>query len=178
MDRRGQCAAPVPRAAANGRHEMINLKGREVAIGIVMLLTGAAYLWATSRIPPKAAIDSTTVPTILGWLMCLLGAVQLGTAIRMPAGDSGGQGAEAVDYATLLKTAALIVGYVALLNTVGFVLMTVLYLVLQFIVLTPAGRRPTYLTYVVVAVVSTVVIYALFRYGFDMVLPVGLFDID
>lgn len=155
---------------------MNNLKLREVAVGIVMLLVGVAYLLATSRIPQKASIDATTVPTILGWLMCLLGAVQIGTALKIPAGTE--RAPESVDYATLGKTVALIVGYVALLNTVGFVIMSVIYLFVQFIVLTPSGRKPSYVSYAVIAVVTTAVVYALFRYAFDLVLPVGLFDID
>jgi putative tricarboxylic transport membrane protein len=157
---------------------MFNLRQRELTIGFVMVIAGAAYLVATHYVPDRPGVDSATVPTILGWLMCLLGAVQLraGFALKGKAAQQSAQGA--VDYATTIKTVALIIGYVALLNTGGFLIMTALYLFIQFIVLTPTRRKPGYVLYAVIAVATSIAVYALFRYGFDLVLPVGLVDLD
>jgi len=156
---------------------MFTLKQRELTIGIVMLVAGAAYLLATHYVPDRPGVDSATVPTILGWLMCLLGVVQLRTAYAL-SGEEGRRPAEGpVDYATTLKTIALIVGYTALLTSVGFLIMTVLYLFAQFIVLTPASQKPRYVRYAVIAALTSIAVYALFRYAFDMVLPVGLIDL-
>jgi putative tricarboxylic transport membrane protein len=157
---------------------MFKLKQRELTIGIVMVLVGAAYLWATHFVPDKPGVDSATVPTILGWLMCFLGVVQLRTAFALK-GEAGAETVETpVDYGSLMKTVALIVAYAALLNTVGFLIMTVVYLFIQFIVLTPTDRKPAYVLYAVIAAVTAASVYALFRYAFDLVLPVGLIDLD
>ncbi len=153
---------------------MVNLRQRELTIGIVMVIAGAAYLLATRSIPDKPGVDSATVPTILGVLMCLLGAVQLRTGFALTPGTKDEAG---IDYGTVLKTVALMLAYVALLNTVGFIVMTVLYLFVQFIVLTPADRKPGYALYAVIAVLTSIAVYALFRYAFDLVLPVGLIDL-
>jgi len=154
---------------------MHSLKQRELTIGIVMVIVGAAYLAATHYVPDKPGVDAATVPFILGLLMCLLGAVQLGTAFKL--GARAHEATEPVDYGTTLKTIALVVAYMALLTPVGFLIMTALYLFIQFIVLTPAGRKPGYLAYAAIAVVTSVSVYMLFRYAFDMVLPVGLVDL-
>ena len=55
--------------------------------------------------------------------------------------------------------------------------MTVVYLIAQFIVLTPADKKPNYLLYTVIAVLTSACVYLLFRYAFDMMLPVGFLDI-
>ena len=155
---------------------MFSLRQRELTIGIVMVVAGAAYLLATHYIPDKPGVDAATVPFILGLLMCLLGVVQLGTAFNLGA-RAGEAAEERVDYGTTLKTIALIVAYMALLTTIGFLIMTAVYLFVQFIVLTPADRKPGYVGYAVIAVLTSIAVYALFRYAFDVVLPVGLTDL-
>jgi len=155
---------------------MQSLRQRELTIGIVMAVAGVAYLLATHYVPDKPGVDAATVPFILGVLMCVLGAVQIGTGLKLGAGAQEGT-PEPVDYGTTLKTIALVVAYMALLTPVGFLVMTVVYLFLQFVVLTPAGRKPGYAAYAVIAVVTSVAVYALFRYAFDVVLPVGLVDL-
>ena len=157
---------------------MFTLKQRELTIGIVMLVAGATYLLATHYVPDRPGVDSATVPTILGWLMCVLGVVQVRTAYALRGEEARRPAEGPIDYTTTLKTIALIVVYTALLTSVGFLIMTVLYLFVQFIVLTPATQKPRYALYAVIAALTSVAVYALFRYGFDMVLPVGLLDID
>lgn len=157
---------------------MSNLKQRELTVGVVMLLAGAAYLLATHYVPDRPGVDSATVPTILGVLMCILGAVQVRAALALGREADRQQAAAAVDYGTTLKTVALIVAYTALLNSVGFLITTALYLFVQFVVLTPADQKPRYALYAAIALVTSVAVYALFRYAFDLVLPVGLIDLD
>ncbi|MBP8277934.1 MAG: tripartite tricarboxylate transporter TctB family protein, partial [Propionivibrio sp.] len=71
----------------------------------------------------------------------------------------------------------LILVYIALMQFVGFPIMTVVYLVAQFTILTPAERKPNFLVYAVIAVLTSALVYLLFRYAFDMMLPVGFLDI-
>ncbi|MEN3111185.1 tripartite tricarboxylate transporter TctB family protein [Uliginosibacterium paludis] len=152
---------------------MSNLRKREFAVGIVFLLVGLAYLWMTSQLPRKQFIDAAFVPYVLAITMCLLGAFQLWEAARMPAGDTGKQ-EDTADYRTVVKTLALIVAYAALLQPLGFPLMTVIYLFAQFIVLTPRDKAISYPMYATIAVLSSAAVYATFRYAFDMLLPVGV----
>ncbi len=153
---------------------MGDARKREFILGAFILATGIAYLLLTSQLPRKQFIDAAFVPYLLGSIMVLLGVLQLRAARKFVPKASGAQGD--VDYPTVWKTVGLIVGYVALMSYVGFPVMTVLYLVAQFTLLTPADQKPNYVLYTVIAVVSSAVIYLTFRYAFDMMLPVGLFD--
>lgn len=157
---------------------MLTPKQRELAIGVVMVVAGAAYLLAGRHVPNKPGVDAATVPALLGYLMCLLGAVQLRTAFALGGEPEGGSPRASVDYGTTLKTVALIVAYAASLNAAGFLLASAVYLFVQFVVLTPADRKPAYVTYALIAIVTSVSVYVLFRYAFDLVLPVGLIDLD
>lgn len=155
---------------------MADKKRTEFFLGLIMLFVGLAYLWATTGIPRKDGIDASFVPYVLGSLCSVLGVLQLLAAARLKARPGLSANAETVDYVTVAKTIGLIVGYVALLSSVGFPIMTVLYLMAQLYVLTPAGQKPRWVLYATVAVVSAAGIYLLFRNAFDLMLPLGMLD--
>ena len=50
------------------------------------------------------------------------------------------------------------------------------YLYLQFIVLTPVNQKIRHLSYLLIAVVSSAAIFLLFREAFDLMLPAGLLN--
>ncbi len=54
--------------------------------------------------------------------------------------------------------------------------MTVVYLYLQFLILTPVSQKPKHLTYLLISVISSAVIFLLFREAFDLMLPAGLLN--
>ena len=151
---------------------MGNTKKREYAVGAFFLLVGLGYLYLTTAIPRKQFIDAAFIPYVLALTMCLLGVLQLRDAAKLAA--SGAQTADAADYRTVWKTLGLIVAYAAFLQTVGFPIMTVVYLIAQFIVLTPPDQKVSVPKYSLIAVVTSVLVYATFRYAFDMILPVGV----
>ena len=156
---------------------MDRIQKRETTVGGIMLACGLGYMGLTSQIPHVSNqygfVDAAFVPYVLSGLMCLLGILQLLQARRAHA-DAETQ-ADRPDHHTVLKTIGLIVAYVAILDSVGFLISTVAYLIIQFIVLTPAGKKPSIPLYGLIAVLTAAITYGLFRYGFDMILPVGLF---
>lgn len=155
---------------------MGDAKKREFVLGIIMLVAGIVYLALTSQLPRKQFIDAAFVPYILGSLLCLLGVLQMKAARAFVPKDAKKDSAN-VDYPTVWKTVGLILAYIALMQFVGFPIMTVVYLVAQFTILTPAGQKPNFLSYTVIAVLTSAFVYLLFRYAFDMMLPVGFLDI-
>ena len=158
---------------------MADKKRLEFFLGLIMLLVGLGYLWATTNIPRKHdGIDASFVPYILGSLCCFLGVLQLLASAKLQTTNVKGGGGSTADYVTVWKTMALIVGYVALLSWVGFPIMTVVYLVAQFYVLTPAEQKPRWVLYATVAVLTATVVYLLFRHAFDLILPLGWLDFD
>lgn len=163
---------------------MDRTRSREVLVGIVMIAAGLFYLYLTMNLPRRAFVDAAFVPYVLAIGMCGLGVLQCLSLRRGAGADAGHVDASAdadgeapagdVDYLTVIKTLALIVAYTALLDSVGFPIVTAVYLFLQFIVLTPQHQRVNYSLYAVIAIVSAAVIFATFRYGFDLLLPAGV----
>lgn len=151
---------------------MGNKKKRELAVGVVFLLIGIVYLYLTTTIPRKQFVDAAFVPYVLAITLCGLGILQLRGAARLADSGSSAKPDDA-DYPTVWKTLGLIVAYAALLEPAGFPIMTVVYLVAQFIVLTPPDKKVSIPQYTVIAVVTSLVVYLTFRYAFDMLLPLG-----
>ena len=74
---------------------------------------------------------------------------------------------------TVALTLALIAGYIAALRPLGFPIATAIYLFLQFMVLTPQGSGRSLPLYAGLAALASGLIFATFRYGFDLLLPAG-----
>lgn len=156
---------------------MDSYKRNELLAGLAMFGAGVAYLVLTLNLPRRGLIDAAFVPLLLAIALCLLGALQLWAWRKLP--DKSAEPAEkteSIDYPTVFKSLALVLLFTALLETVGFVIVTVLYLYAQFIVLTPAEQKVKHLQYALIAVISSVLIFYIFRHGFDLLLPVGLLD--
>lgn len=158
---------------------MDTYKRKELITGVVMLGIGLIYLFMTVNLPRRGGVDAAFVPYVLSAGLCVLGFFQLlasRTATPDPQADEPSETVVAPDYLTVLKTLGLIVIYTIFLESVGFLIMTALYLYLQFIVITPHTHRVNHLLYAAIAVISSAVIYVTFRQGFDLMLPIGLLD--
>lgn len=165
---------------------------KELIIGIAMIGASLAYLVMAYQLPGHDGIDSGTVPALLAGLMLLLGAIQLFTTLthkpqaaaeplRRDDGDlpelpSQEPAREVIEPRTVVLTLGLMLGYVVLLGPVGFPIMTVVYLYLQFLVLTPVRHKPNHLSYLLISVISSAAIFLLFREAFDLMLPAGLLN--
>lgn len=156
---------------------MDTYKRNELLIGMAMLAVGLGYLFMTMALPRRGFVDSAFVPYILAIALCLLGTLQLLAGKKLPKNAAKADQEKAViDYLSVIKSFALVIIYVALLEKVGFVIMTALYLYVQFIVLTPLDQKANHLLYTAIAVIASVSIYFLFRQGFDLLLPAGLMN--
>ncbi len=155
---------------------MATSKKKELLIGVAMLGTGLGYLLMTTQLPRHDGIDAAFVPSLLSAMLCLLGVLQLLSVrgLSKAVAEGEGEAPASSDIKTVVKTLALIVGYIALLNPVGFPIMTAIYLYLQFIVLTPLDHRVNHLVYALIALVTSAITYLLFREAFDLMLPSGL----
>ncbi|MBP7639720.1 MAG: tripartite tricarboxylate transporter TctB family protein [Thauera sp.] len=151
-------------------------KKKEVVIGAAMLATGLIYLFLTANLPRKAFIDAAFVPYLLAAGMCILGVLQLLAAWGQAPREDAAAAEAGPDYLTVGKTLGLIVGYIAVLQWLGFPIATVAYLYLQFLVLTPHDHRVSHGRYLLIALCASVFIYVVFRHGFDLLLPAGLLD--
>ena len=128
---------------------MNTLNKKELIIGIAMLGASLTYLVLAQQLPGHDGVDAATVPKLLAGFLSLLGLMQLVSAFAKP---------------------------MALLGPVGFPIMTVVYLYLQFLVLTPVNQKARHLTYLLIAVICSALIFLLFREAFDLLLPAGLLN--
>lgn len=166
---------------------MNTLNKKELIIGLAMLGASLTYLVLAQQLPGHDGVDAATVPKLLAGFLSLLGLMQLVSvfakpnAVVEPAASPAPAEAEEptveiVEPKTVIKTLGLILGYMALLGPVGFPIMTVVYLYLQFLVLTPVNQKARHLTYLLIAVICSALIFLLFREAFDLLLPAGLLN--
>ncbi|MGI6029015.1 MAG: tripartite tricarboxylate transporter TctB family protein [Candidatus Heteroscillospira sp.] len=74
----------------------------------------------------------------------------------------------------VLYSAILIGFYVFSLETLGFVISTLIYEFCQMIVLTPLGKKKNYVLFGIITVISTVFFYIVFTRFLYLMLPAGL----
>lgn len=166
-------------------------KGRnDFFSGIVLCVFAAAYFYAATQIKimkmlSTSFLNASSVPKLWGVLLFLLGVVlivrgrlQIQRAKRdgtAPAPVPVGQQINTFlsqNYAVILMLVVLAL-YVFLMEPVGFLISTVLFLWAEFNILSRKTERRLVLTGIL-AVVFGVAIYLLFRYAFAMPLPQGI----
>lgn len=139
------------------------------ALGIVYLIMSANI--AVSGGAALGIVDARFMPYILGALMCVLGCMQIILSRVAPRTEAAAK--KKTDYRSLVLSAVLMVLYVAFIELLGFVLVSVIYLFAEFWILTPPDKPRRPVLYALIALVAPVVTYFIFRYAFDMLLPVG-----
>ena len=84
------------------------------------------------------------------------------------------------DYKRMLISLILILVYVFALKPMGFIVTTLVYLPIQMYVLADAEHRTRkdIIVLLVIDVIFTIAVFFLFRYGFKIVLPQGIFTIN
>lgn len=154
---------------------------------VVLLVCFGLIIYFTKDI--KLLVVNTTVtarfwPTVIGAAGCLLSVLLFiqgvieGLALKRQE-ESGQvekppQGARFFEGANLrsLITLGLMFLYILGLEYFGFLAMTLVYLYLQILTLADKGKRH-WGKLALITVVFTAVIYLVFRYGFQMMLPEG-----
>ncbi|MCR5293620.1 MAG: tripartite tricarboxylate transporter TctB family protein [Lachnospiraceae bacterium] len=150
----------------------------------VFFLIFGIWLILYARTFPESAIVSIGpdfMPTTIGLLMAVLAAillVQSIMALKKPAEIKADE--DAPEYKRVIESLVLSLAYVFLLQPVGFIISTLVYLFAQIFVLAPEVNRTKkdLIIFAVVDVVFTFIVFFLFRYGFKIVLPAGIFTIN
>lgn len=155
-------------------------KCRDLILGIVMLAFSAFYLYFTFQIKTRPKLtpsyaSARVMPTILGVLLAIMAILCIVQGVRKLKEPDDGKVEEKADILTVALTFAVIIGYIFIMQPLGFCLSTVIYLFLQMLVLAPAGKRNIAL-FAIISVVFTVVIFFAFRVGLDLLLPRGIIE--
>lgn len=152
-------------------------KIKELLLGSIMLIFSVGYFYFSLEINTRSdVIDSRTFPYILSCLMLVLSLWQLANAFFLDSSKQS-KGINDKDYATVIKTAFSIIVYIYFFEDIGFIIMSLLFLFVMFVLLTPQIYKPKYPMYLSIATFTSVAIYVIFRYGLDVLLPQGIITV-
>lgn len=149
----------------------------EDAFGILVLLIGLVLAWQSYEISGFAALSSpgafpmaVSAAMVLGSLIVVIGNIRRNRATPKPAGEKARANPAGAAPSVIVVFAACVAGYAALLDTLGFLPASFLFLfaAIQFL------HRRSVAFSVGVALLSLALIYALFRLVFTVVLPEGI----
>lgn len=78
---------------------------------------------------------------------------------------------------SFILTILLLLAYVLLLDKIGFIIMTAIYLFCQIVLLMPSGyirHKGPLISTLLIAIIIPLVLYFLFKNGFEIFLPAGI----
>lgn len=154
----------------------------DLTVGIFFVLLSIVMILAAYALPASTVMEvgPDFMPLCVGYLTLVL-AVALTVlslkSLKENKGKTYEEDENKPDYKRVLISFVLILIYVFVMKPVGFIISTIVYLPLQMYTLAPTeGRKPVFLT--IISIVFTLAVFFLFRYGFKIVLPAGLFTIN
>jgi len=149
-----------------------SMKQRNIAAAMVLLLLGMAYGYLAADIP-KRTLPDTPDPAFMPWintiLLCTLSLLLLWQAVGM---QTTGE-VEKHDRATNISAGAFLaafVAYVVLLPGLGFVLAGIPFFAVVMLLF--GERRKVWIF--LASVIGPILLFAIFRHGFNVVLPRGI----
>lgn len=154
-------------------------KCKDLILGAFMLALSAFYLYFAQQIKTKPKLTPSyasdrIMPTILGILLAILSIILIFQGIKKLKAPEEGEvkKMDRADAMAVVYTFAIIIGYIILMPIAGFILSTIIYLILQMIVLAPPDKR-NYALFAIVSVVFTILVFVAFRMGLQQLLPRG-----
>ncbi|TCP97733.1 putative tricarboxylic transport membrane protein [Cricetibacter osteomyelitidis] len=165
----------------------INIK-KDFAVSIFFAVLSIAYLYGTQSISVfspfgQQGLDSKSVPQIIGGLTLLLSiSLFITTLIRYRKSRSETEYVQAEEIATkkkfpikLVASIVLLSLYIGLYQSLGFIVSSIAYLILQSLLLIPTEKRKKWTLFIIVlSVVFTVTIYFVFSKYLTLFLPSGI----
>lgn len=163
----------------------MDIKHRDIYSGSFVLLFAVILFTASFRIQElmtEVKIGADFLPKITAVILAILGVTlifqgkkdlkmkkNLDTQKTQNVLDDK---KENKDYATII-TLFLLIGYVALMEILGFIITTTVYLFLQFFVLTSRTQRKP-LKLAIIAILISVLVFYLFTVVFKIMIPSGI----
>lgn len=156
----------------------------DICVSIFFGIFSIVMMILSNMLPKSKVMDigPEFMPTVIGILMLILSVILLVQSIRKfkSVSEECKEFKDDSEYKRVLLSLLLCIAYVFLLVPLGFIIATLLYLGFQIYVLAPDDKRAKkdVITYIIIDVIFTLVVFLLFRYGFTIVLPAGIFTIS
>ena len=150
-------------------------KRTELIIDIVLLVTGIGLFISSRTIDPGSAIGlgGDFMPKVIAVLWILISIGLLVNEMSTPDYHNKELTASVKGF---VATFVLLFAYIMLLDILGFVISSVLYMFIQMCIFLPKELKSkrNYILFLVLAVVSPVLINILFVEVFSLILPTGI----
>lgn len=171
---------------------MLIKKYGDLMTGIFFAVLGCAglimaYHFSDPVIKVNQAIDSKFLPKMICILMITFAVMLIISStvklwFRAEKGEEGQAGREskeaeaAPEYNRVAVSFLAFCIYVLLMDRIGFLLMTIVYLPIQIYAIAPEEKqdRRHMVSYLLIGAASSVIIYLSFVYGFKIMLPSGI----
>ena len=157
----------------------------DIIVGVFFMLLSAAMMVMAKMLPKSTVMDigPDFMPMCIGVMTFVLAAALVLLNIKnmkIYVAQAETEGPEKADYKRVLTSFIIILVYVFVLKSVGFIISTLVYLPVQMFILAPEERRgkKDVIQLLITDVLFTFVVFFLFRYGFKIVLPAGIFTIN
>lgn len=157
----------------------------DLVTSIFFIVLSVVMIIAAKQLPPSTVMEigPDFMPTVVGIGTLVLAAALLVISLKNLKANIASAEANPPkenDYKKMIISLLLILVYVFALKPVGFLLTTLVYLPIQMYVLAEPEKRTKkdIIMLVVIDVIFTFVVFFLFRYGFKIVLPQGIFTIN
>lgn len=172
-------------------------KYRDLTVGIFFLLVAVVYFLDSLNIQAlglagRVGVGPTFLPEVIAVITGLLSVVLIVSSLRTLKNaaaeeavaevdtqtEEAGEGQEGVRYMTVILTVILLLGYALLLEPVGFMPVTFLYLFLQFNIAAPKSSKTMkyQIAYLVAGILVAVFVNYTFVNLFNVMLPQGFLD--
>lgn len=150
----------------------------DLATGIVFLAIAVVFYVLAGQLPPSllGGVGSDFMPKILAVGTGILSVLQMISGVKTMRKDFSGEAAEEEDRPEYVRVLATVVSfglYVTVMEKVGFLISSVVYLFAQMVILAPKEKR-NYVLLAVIAVVFNIVVYFIFRNALNVMLPKGI----
>lgn len=148
----------------------------DVILGLVIFAIGLILFISSMSLPSgnELQMGADFMPKIVSGLLAVIGFCFTVAAFikRESAADSSSKFTR-TEIFRFFVSFALLFSYIFFLKSVGFIIMTILYIMAQSWLITPKEkRRPAVL--IVLAVAVSVIVYAIFVFGLKLMLPAGI----
>ena len=157
----------------------------DIIVGVFFMLLSAAMMVMAKMLPKSTVMDigPDFMPMCIGVMTFVLAAALVLLNIKnmkIYVAQAEAEGPEKADYKRVLTSFIIILVYVFVLKSVGFIISPLVYLPVQMFILAPEERRgkKDVIQLLITDVLFTFVVFFLFRYGFKIVLPAGIFTIN
>lgn len=157
----------------------------DIVVGVFFMALSAIMMVMAQMLPKSKVMEigPDFMPMVIGgitFVLALILTVLNVKNMKMRAAELENAAVDECDYKRVLLSALLVLVYVFVLQPVGFIVSTLVYLPLQMLVLSPDDQRgkKQIIQLLIIDVIFTLVVFFLFRYGFKIVLPAGIFTIN